>query len=302
MIPYHQIGPWHLGPLPIYPFGLLVGTAILLGTYIAQRRAEHMGIHPKLYSEALIWLFIGGFVTAHIVSVVFYFPERVRDNPLELLMFWRGISSFGGFIGGAVGLILYIKKYHLPMWTTLDATAYALVPAWILGRMGCTVAFDHPGKPTNFFLGFSNPPYPVPAGYHGIYNLGFLEMLFTVVLAITVYFTTRKKRFDGFILALIALSYAPVRFMLDSLRIVDAKYLGLTPGQYFSILLFALGIWIAYTRMKAAPEAFEHFDFKTGKGGYLVASSTSTSAAGGKGSKHNQSSSKHSQSKKKHKK
>ncbi len=173
MIPYHQFGPWHLGPFTVYPFGILVGMAILIGTWVAQNRAEQLGLNPKAFSELIIWLFIGGFSMAHVVSVVFYFPERLKENPLELLMFWRGISSFGGFFGGVLAIWIYTKKYKMPLWTTLDALAFGMTVAWIFGRMGCTVAFDHPGKPTHFFLAFKNPPYPVPKGYNAIHNLGF---------------------------------------------------------------------------------------------------------------------------------
>ncbi len=173
MIPYVQIGPWHLGPFTIYPFGILVGLAILVGSWVAQRRADEVGLNPKYFSELVIWIFLGGFAMAHIVSVVFYFPERIKENPLELLMFWRGISSYGGFLGAVLAIWYYTKRSRLPYWTTMDVVGYGLAVGWIFGRMGCTVAFDHPGKPTHFFLGFKNPPYPVPEGYQAIHNLGF---------------------------------------------------------------------------------------------------------------------------------
>jgi phosphatidylglycerol:prolipoprotein diacylglycerol transferase len=36
--------------------------------------------------------------------------------------------------------------------------------------------------------------------------------------------------------------YAPVRFLLDFLRVGDRLYFGFTPGQYFSIALLAVGV------------------------------------------------------------
>ncbi len=275
MIPYHQFGPWHLGPFTVYPFGILVGMAILVGTWIAQNRAEQLGLNPKAFSELIIWLFIGGFTMAHVVSVVFYFPDRIKENPLELLMFWRGISSFGGFFGGVLAIWIYTKKYKMPIWTTMDALAWGLSVAWIFGRMGCTVAFDHPGKPTHFFLAFKNPPYPVPEGYDAIHNLGFYEMLYTVFLAGTLYAVNkwvvdRGKGFAGLTLGLLATLYAPVRFGLDFLRIADKHYLGLTPGQYFAFVVLALGLWILWYRRRAPDETFPPYNYKTGKGGLLT--------------------------------
>ncbi|WP_437593604.1 hypothetical protein [Sorangium sp. So ce1000] len=53
-----------------------------------------------------------------------------------------------------------------------------------------------------------------------------------------------------------AVLYAPVRFLLDFLRIVDVRYAGLTPGQYGAIALFIAGLvlLIRSTRVQPAPE------------------------------------------------
>ena len=271
MIPYISFGPWHLGPFTIYPFGIMVGLAILVGAAVAQRRAEKLGIDPKLFSEAVIWLFVGGFVMAHWVSVLLYFPERVLRNPLELLKLWKGISSFGGFLGGVSALILYIKWKDLPFWTTLDAVAYGLVVGWVFGRGGCSLAHDHPGKCTNFPLAVKFPGWglPCPDNYAARHDLGFYELLFTLVLAASVVVLNRKKRFTGFTLAFLCLAYAPVRFMLDFLRVGDRTYLGLTPGQYFSIALLGAGALVLVKRYNAPAEEFPPYDPETGEGGVM---------------------------------
>jgi prolipoprotein diacylglyceryltransferase len=41
--------------------------------------------------------------------------------------------------------------------------------------------------------------------------------------------------------------YAPGRFLLDYLRTQDVRYLGLTPGQYGSVVLFLFGIIVLAT-------------------------------------------------------
>ena len=271
MIPYLSFGPWYIGPFTIYPFGIMVGLAILAGAAAAQRRADALGINPKLFSEAVIWVLVGGFVMAHWVSVLLYFPERVAQDPLELLKLWKGISSFGGFLGGTLSLLLFIYLKKLPFWTTMDAFAYGLVPGWIFGRAGCSLAHDHPGKCTNFPLAVKFPGWGVscPEGYAARHDLGFYEFLFALVLGIAVYFLHRKKRFTGFTVAFICLSYAPVRFMLDFLRIGDRRYLGFTPAQYFSVAILFLGVFIVVRRMNKPQEEFMPYDFETGRGGVM---------------------------------
>jgi phosphatidylglycerol:prolipoprotein diacylglycerol transferase len=77
------------------------------------------------------------------------------------------------------------------------------------------------------------------------HNLGFYEMLWTIVIAAILYSLGKYHPFTGFYTVLVIFLYAPVRFYFDTLRIADPLYFGWTPGQYFSVALFLLGVWIA---------------------------------------------------------
>ncbi len=274
MIPYFNPGPWTLGPFSIHAFGILVGLAIIFGVTMVQRDADRRGLNPQIISEAQIWALVVGFVLAHWVSVIFYFPERIKEDPLELIYIWKGISSFGGFLGGVGGLIFFLKLKKVDIWPYLDSFGWGFAWAWILGRMGCTTAHDHPGKVTDFAFSVQYPAFP--GAIPGVgqptadvsqsallnkylplvqrYDLGLYELIFAVCLVTILFIFNRKsKRFPGFNVTLLALIYAPVRFFFDFLRIVDNKiFLGLTPGQLFAIALFGLGLWMLVTRTRAA--------------------------------------------------
>jgi prolipoprotein diacylglyceryltransferase len=75
------------------------------------------------------------------------------------------------------------------------------------------------------------------------HDLGFYELLYTIVLFAVVLVTTRRRRYDGYVAAVAATSYAPVRFALDFLRVRDATYAGLTPAQWACFPLLALGLY-----------------------------------------------------------
>lgn len=68
------------------------------------------------------------------------------------------------------------------------------------------------------------------------HNLGFYEMLLALVLTVLIYALKDRHVFTGFYIALVVTIYTPVRFFLDSLRVSDKTYRGLTPGQYFSVM------------------------------------------------------------------
>ena len=55
-----------------------------------------------------------------------------------------------------------------------------------------------------------------------------------------------KKRPVGMYLVVFGIWYGAVRFYLDFYRIIDATYLGLTPAQYVSVVMFVAGMWGAW--------------------------------------------------------
>ncbi len=243
MIPHIYIPTVKLfGWIPIQPFGVLVGTALVVGYFLSRRRARLTGLDPEVVADSIIWVCVSGFVIAHLVSVIFYFPHRIRENPWVLLAIWSGLSSFGGFIGGVLGAVLYYRRKELSILEHVDAIIFGMIPGWIFGRMGCSVVHDHPGKITTFWLAVhcANAPCGHPKWLPGQtrHDLGLYEMLFTVFLTIVLYSLKNVRPFRGFHPAVMLFLYAPVRFLFDYLRIDDKRYGALTPGQYLAVGIF----------------------------------------------------------------
>ncbi len=250
MIPYFAQPSLHLGPITIHAFGALVATGILLAFRIIRRRAPMLGLDPVLAERLAMRMVVIGFIVAHVFDRIAYFPRDVVENPLSLLYIWESISSFGGFIGGTAVAVWFVHQQRTGVlgWRYLDLIAYAFPPAWLFGRMGCAVAFDHPGFSTSFFLAERYTDHVVR------HNLGLDEALYTVPLVLLFQWLGRgKPRPPGFYVGLLAVAYAPVRFLLDFLRWDDARYFGFTPGQYGSVLLVVVGAVI----LRQAPQRAE---------------------------------------------
>jgi phosphatidylglycerol:prolipoprotein diacylglycerol transferase len=251
--PYFEQPSLKLGPLTFHAFGALVALAVLFGTWILRRRSVEEKLSPEVSAQMVFWVLVAGFLGAHLVDRLVYFPHDTFERPITILKVWEGISSFGGLLGGAVGAALFIrqsKMNRVARWRYLDAIAYAFVFGWIFGRLGCTVAFDHPGTPTDFFLG---EVYRDGVQRH---NLGLYEAIYFVPLSAVYWAVGRKRRAPGFFVALLCVLYPPVRFGFDFLRTIDVRYLGLTPAQWGSIAFVILGFFLfAYGRKLAAAEA-----------------------------------------------
>src|SRR5471030_2721360 len=107
MIPYIKVPDLPIGPITIHPFGMLVATGVLVGTALAARRAKRLGYDLNLFNSFVTWMLIGGFVGGHVLDQLFYHWDDIPKNPLSLITLWTGLSSFGGFIGALIGILLW---------------------------------------------------------------------------------------------------------------------------------------------------------------------------------------------------
>jgi prolipoprotein diacylglyceryltransferase len=241
LLPQPQIPSLKLGPFTVEPFGAFVAAGVTLGFWLTVKRAEELGLDPRVARGVRLWAVVPGFVAAHLFDVLFYTPERLAGDPLLLLRIWDGISSFGGFAGGAAGAIYYLVHVaRVPVRPYADALAYAFTAAWILGRLGCTVAYDHPGIRTDFVLAMPYTGALVGPGLR--HNLGFYEMLWTVGLFAWFWRERRRPHRPGFYVSVALLTYTPFRFLLDFLRDGEIRFAGLTAGQYAAVAFFLLGL------------------------------------------------------------
>jgi phosphatidylglycerol:prolipoprotein diacylglycerol transferase len=229
----------------IEPFGLLVIAGVIAGAIIAFPQGKRWGLERNIIADMAFWALVVAFLLAHYVAIFFYEFRRVFDDPWVLLRVWDGLSSFGGFIGGAVGGIVYLRQKKVSVLAYGDCMIYGLVPGWIFGRLACTVVHDHPGVRTDFILAFA---YPDGARH----NLGFYEFLFTIGIFVFFLVMRNRRPFEGYFVALVMIAYAPVRFCFDFLRVRDETYLGFTPGQYFAVAMLIGGIVVYRSAHKAA--------------------------------------------------
>lgn len=253
MIPWFEQPTFSIGPLTIHTFGILAAIGILtagrLATSAARRYSE---IDPAPLERAIPWAVIGGILGGHLLHVLGYHPELLaKHGPLALLRIWDGLSSMGGVLGGIAGFVIYFRARGLRLLPYLDALALGTAPGWAIARLGCFAAHDHPGVLTSFPLAVQ-----FPGGAR--HDLGLYDAIVLALIAGVLYLVAKQRRPRGTLIALLALGYSVPRFFLDFLRArdvagADARWLGLTPGQYVAIALAVAGIILWRSRHVAAP-------------------------------------------------
>jgi phosphatidylglycerol:prolipoprotein diacylglycerol transferase len=214
-----------------------------------------------------------GFVCSHLVDVLFYQPGWWDKDPLLPLKVWAGISSYGGYLGGVLGVLFYTyvrsgrnqlppdepgRLAHRFPVAYADALAYGCIGGWMFGRLACAIAHDHIGLASTFVLAVDFPAGAIkdlPAGsYH---DLGLYEFLYlTCVFGVFTWLLRRPRR-EGLLLGLFAVAYTLPRFFFEFLRLptTDPRYAGLTAAQWFSVAGLCAGIYFLRRAVKKAPPA-----------------------------------------------
>jgi phosphatidylglycerol:prolipoprotein diacylglycerol transferase len=244
-----------IGKLSIHAFGILVATGILVGARLTRTRARELGLVDEMVASMVTTILVCGFLFAHIFDILAYQAYWSRPTLVELLNPTQGFSSFGGFIGAIAGLYYWCWRHKQPVMPYADSLAYGLATGWMFGRLGCFTAHDHPGIRTSFFLAVK---YPEAGGFVPRFDLGLLEALWAMGVALSFAVLRRKRQPVGIYVTILTLAYAPVRFGLDFLRVsggdfagtADARYGGLTPAQWGCVLALMAGIGLLiWTRM-----------------------------------------------------
>lgn len=271
MIPYVEQPVLHLGPVTLALFGVIVATSVTVGVHLSARRFRALGLDAVFGERMGWWVVVGGFLGAHLFAVLLYFPEKVAANPLVLFKLWEDISSFGGMLGGALALWLFLHRVPSgttgvdgpTRWAYADVVAYVFPVSLMIGRLACALAHDHPGTVTSFPLAISlathsaqafieqvysgagrsaELPSPETLSRLGFHDLGWYEFLYLALVVMPAVFVVARHesqrqthRPGTYLLVFLAL-YLPVRFALDFLRASDVRYSGLTPAQWTALI------------------------------------------------------------------
>lgn len=266
MLPFVASPTVSIGGHEISVFGPLVVLGLSVGVAVALERAKTNRLDRGLELDLIWHAVIVGFFVSHVFDVLAYHPRRALEDPVELLRFWGTMSSFGGMIGGLLGMAVFFARTRerIDVRTRLayvDTIAFGFPFAWVFGRLACTLVFDHPGGITTFPLATSllteearvfaagvyeragrldTLPLHDDLVHYGLHNLGFYEFLYTTFVIVPAFvLLARRPRAPGFFVVAFFLVYAPIRFVMDFARMNDARYFGLTPGQYAAVLVFA---------------------------------------------------------------
>jgi phosphatidylglycerol:prolipoprotein diacylglycerol transferase len=241
---------FEFGGLTIYTYGVLLAGAYLLGLQFALRRARTRGLNPQRVMDLGIWIIVSALVGAKLLLLIVNF-RQFSGSPRELLGLVRsGGVFYGGLIAGVATALWYIRRYHLPLWTTTDVFAPGIALGHVVGRLGCLMAGCCFGRPTTmpWAITFRDPaatanvgtPLGVPLHPTQLYEAA----AEAAILLALILLERRGRSFPGRTFWSYLVLYGVSRFVIEFYR-GDSRgmvFNVLSTSQFISLLLVPLGI------------------------------------------------------------
>ncbi|MFC1851880.1 prolipoprotein diacylglyceryl transferase [candidate division CSSED10-310 bacterium] len=253
---------FHIGPIPIRAYGLMIVIGFLCGLWLAIRRGKKENISKDFMMDLAFYLLLAALLGSKILHIIIFWhdyvaqlPELVR-HPTELFTYLgSGLIFFGGLIAAVPIGILYIKKHGLPVWKIADIAAPSFPLAHGFGRLGCFLAGCCYGKPCDlpWAVTFNHPdslaPMNVPLHPTQLYSAIFNFLVVVILLILTPYFKRYGQLFWTYVLL-----YSSGRFIIEFFRADPRGSLInglLSTSQFIGLIIIFLAIgaqiWLART-------------------------------------------------------
>lgn len=246
---------FHLGPITVHSYGVLVATAILLGLWLGKRQAARMGLDSEQVWNIGIYMILFGLVGSKLWYIIengeYYFA-----NPSQIFSmntFQAAGVFYGGFLAALATGIYFIRKSGVHYLALLDAYAAPVALGHGLGRLGCFSAGCCYGKATDvpwgvtFHSEYANQVTGVPLGVR-LHPTQLYEAAAELLLLMFLVWFGKRQAFRGQLFAIYMIGYGIIRGIVEFFRGDPGR----TPlfndsgslMQVVSLGFIALGVWV----------------------------------------------------------
>lgn len=251
-------------------YGIIIGTAILLGFWIAAREAKRTGQNPENYLDMGIIGVIAGIVGARLYYVIFSW-DMYKDNLLDIFNLREGgLAIYGGVIAAVISVLVLAKVKHLSAPQIFDTIAMALLNGQMLGRWGNFFNREAFGGYTDSLFAMRLPLDAVRSSdvteqmrrhieridgvsYIQVHPTFLYESLWCMVLLIILFAYRKHKKYEGELFLMYLFGYGLGRFWIEGLR-TDQLLLpgvGIAVSQLLSgAIVVGTGAAMLYLRKK----------------------------------------------------
>lgn len=281
-MPFPDFNPvaLQLGPIAIRWYALAYVAGILLGWRYAVAMLKNARLWtlrpppltPAQMDDLVLWVTLGIIVGGRLGHVIFYTPQIIWTDPIEILKVWNGGMSFhGGGLGVLIALVVFAWRNKQDALRLGDVAAAAAPIGLFFGRLANFVNGELWGRPTDLPWGivFCNKHIlqtygDCPMGARHPSQL-YEAALEGIVLFLLLRWATHGRHWTnrrGAVMGLFIAGYGLARVALENVRQPDRGLehlpLGLTMGMYLSIPMILVGLWLVWRGLREPPPQEAH--------------------------------------------
>jgi len=271
---------FHMGPLPVFAYGVMVMLGVVTATWTVMRRGAREGIASDTIMDLAVWVVVGGVAGGRILFVILNW-RLFQGDLIGVFRTWEGgLVLYGALMGATIGGLYRLRRTGQPVIKMMDIIAPAVPLGVAFGRIGCLFNGCCWGRVCGNTLGVRFPRILDAAGavvgspayqdhlYEGwvtsfdafslpVYPTQLISSLLALSLCICLHVFFLKRKRDGTIFAWFMIGYGVNRFVVEFLRDDTPDVLwGMTFSQCASILLIIGGaVYWYWTRNRAQTSA-----------------------------------------------
>jgi len=250
-----------IGPFTVYSYGLMLGIAFIVASYILTKEVERRKMNPNIATEVTLLSIIFGVIGAKLFHL-FENWEAFIVSPLKMAFSPGGLTFHGGLLVVIIAVWIYSKRKNIPFFTIADLAAPSLALAYGIGRIGCHLAGDGDyGFPTNLPWGtnYENGTVPPSVMFRGseiaksfsggvvpdntpLHPTPIYEFLIMLFIFFILWKLRKKEWPDGKLFTVYLMLAGLERFAVEFIRLNPKLFFGLSEAQLISIILMAAGI------------------------------------------------------------
>jgi len=256
-----------LGFVEVTGYGIMMMVGFLVGGWLIQKELRRRGLREEYSADIVVAAVIGGILGAKL-----WYVALTQD--MDSLLSRGGLVWYGGFLGGAVAVILNGWRLGVPVRWTMHLAAPALAAAYALGRVGCFLVNDDYGRPTSLPWGMKFPEGLPPSTAGNLQTLFGVEIpagispdtvlavhptqLYEAGIMLAAFFVLwswrKSGRPVGWLFGVYLVWAGIERFLIEFVRAKDDRFLGaFTIAQLTSLVLVVIGV-LLLMRWRSGPD------------------------------------------------
>ena len=235
----------HLLGISIKTFGVAFALGFVACGALVWRRLGELGRPRDWAYEITFAALLGGVIGARAYYVIEKFGTAKNDL-IGSIFSGSGLVWYGGAIGGAIGVIGWMRWRGVLELRMLDMCATALALGYAIGRIGCQVSGDGDygiRSSLPWAMGYPHGTVPTPPGVK-VQPTPIYETVTMCLLAWGLWQLRDRVR-PGVVFALYLLLSGLERLLVEFIRRNAEVFAGLTAPQLESIALMVIGtVWL----------------------------------------------------------